>query len=68
MELVKLLKTRTAYEKFQRNATYSYHERIIFWWNRGGKKSHEIDGVPTNIYLFKVKIETLEKGVKYFQI
>ena len=32
------------------------------------KKSHEIDGVPTNIYLFKVKIETLEKGVKYFQI
>ena len=38
MELVKLLKTRIAYEKFQRNATYSFHERIIFWWNRGGKK------------------------------
>ena len=31
----------------------------------GPKYSSALDNLPANIYLFKVTIETVEKGVKY---
>ena len=42
-----------------RNKSFFYKELLKWTMNKGSS--------PANIYLFKVAIETLEKGVKYVQ-